>query len=498
MDGKQKIYHGHNKDMKQNRVINTTKGKNSKDSEQKLKSEFQDEKAILQNVIKANFDEELYYKWINLLDITDITKNEVSFSAPSKFVRDWVTREFIENKKSSNNLLKAIKKYSNSIKRVAVVSDSESDVPQRTITKKKSKLVSLSKHDNVFSFGTELNQKFNFDNFVSAKYNRFALKMAKIAAGVDNSQLDLFDDAIPLFIHGGVGMGKTHLAQAIAWHIKGTDANKKVVYLSAEKFMFHFVKSVRSNDMMNFKEQFRSVDVLIIDDVQFIAGKKSTQEEFMHSFNHLVENNKQVILVCDRSPSDLESIDEKLKSRISGGMILNFKKPDFNDRINLLKEKAKMMNLDIEENILEAMANKLKLSIRDLDGALRKIAARSILEEEEVTQDMADTIIKEYDNNESLDVSTKSIKKVVANHFNVKTALLSQSNRMKDVARARQVAMYLSKAMTNLSYPKIGKDFNKNHATVLYAVKAIEKEMANDSNFSNLVEKLKIQITGTL
>ena len=454
-----------------------------------------DQKAVLINVVKSDFDEDIFTKWIEPLEITSISKSEVTFLAPSKFVRDWVLREFVEGAKGSNNLLKSAKKFNKSIKKINLISKIQSDSPKVGIAKGENTLVSLSKHDNVFSFGTDLNQKYNFDNFVSAKYNRFALKMARIAAGVDNSQLELFDEAIPLFIHGSVGMGKTHLAQAIAWHIKGADKSKKVVYLSAEKFMFNFVKSVRSNDMINFKEQFRSVDVLIIDDVQFIAGKKSTQEEFMHSFNHLVENNKQVILVCDRSPSDLESIDEKLKSRISGGMIINFKKPDFDDRLELLKEKAKMMNLEIDNGMLELMASKLKLSIRDLDGAIRKIAANSILEEEQISKEMIDNILQEYNNCSQGNISVKSIKKVISTYFSIKVSLFSEANRSKDVAKARQIAMYFSKTLTSLSLPKIGKEFNKNHATVLYAVKAIEKEMEKDASFSNLIEKLRLQIS---
>ncbi len=460
-----------------------------------IKESFLNQKAVLLSTIKADFDEDIFSKWIEPLEITDISKSEVTFLAPSKFVRDWALREFVEGAKAENNLLKSAKKFNPAIKKVNIISKIDSDSPKVGIAKTESKLVNLSKHDNVFSFGTELNQKYNFENFVSAKYNRFALKMAKIAAGVDNNQLELFDEAIPLFIHGSVGMGKTHLAQAIAWHIKSADKSKKVVYLSAEKFMFHFVKSVRSNDMMNFKEQFRSVDVLIIDDVQFIAGKKSTQEEFMHSFNHLVENNKQVILVCDRSPSDLESIDEKLKSRISGGMIINFKKPDFNDRFDLLKEKAKMMNLEIKNEMLELMASKLKLSIRDLDGAIRKIAANSILEEEQISREMIDNILAEYNNSCDGNISIKLIKKVICTYFNMKPILLSQANRSKDVAKARQIAMYFSKTLTSLSLPKIGKEFNKNHATVIYAVKSIEKEMEKDASFSNLIEKLRLQIS---
>lgn len=452
-----------------------------------------EQKSIILNLIKSDFAEDVFEKWIKPLQISCVTKSEITFSAPSKFVRDWVLREFVENRSSKNNLLKTVKKYSQDIKKVSVVAQ---EVTVKTAPKNKigANLVNLSKHDNVFSFGTDLNQKYTFDNFVSAKYNRFALKMARIAAGVENSQLDLFDEAIPLFIHGGVGMGKTHLAQAIAWHIKNSDNSKKVVYLSAEKFMFHFVKSIRENSMMSFKEQFRSVDVLIIDDVQFIAGKKTTQEEFMHSFNHLVENNKQVILVCDRSPSDLESIDEKLKSRIAGGMIINFKKPDFDDRLELLKQKAQILNIEIENNIIELIASKLKLSIRDLDGAIRKLAVNQILEEEKITINMAQNVINEYDNSSNLEVDVKKIKKLISTQFNIKITLLSEANRSKDVAHARQVAMYLSKTLTDLSLPKIGREFKKNHATVIYAIKSIEKMIEKDDAFANRIESLKIQL----
>ncbi len=452
-----------------------------------------EQKSIILNLIKSDFAEDVFEKWIAPLQICAITKSEITFNAPSKFVRDWVLREFVENKSNKNNLLKTAKKYSKSIKKISVIAQ-EAAIKAKPENKKSANLVNLSKHDNVFSFGTDLNQKYTFDNFVSAKYNRFALKMARIAAGVENSQLDLFDEAIPLFIHGGVGMGKTHLAQAIAWHIKNSDNSKKVVYLSAEKFMFHFVKSVRDNNMMSFKEQFRSVDVLIIDDVQFIAGKKTTQEEFMHSFNHLVENNKQVILVCDRSPSDLESIDEKLKSRIAGGMIINFKKPDFNDRLELLKQKAQLLNIEIENNILELIASKLKLSIRDLDGAIRKLAANQILEEEKITVNMAQNVINEYDNSSNLEVDVKKIKKLIAAQFNIKISLLSEANRSKDVAHARQVAMYLAKTLTDLSLPKIGQEFKKNHATVIYAIKSVEKMIEQDDAFADKIESLKLQL----
>lgn len=439
--------------------------------------------------LQKKLDEQDYNKWFSSVELSELTNSELILKAPSKFVRDWIMREFIENKKSSQNIEKIAKNINKNIKKVTIISPSQETKASFNSYKKsqdsEEKIVNLSKYNNVFAYGTELNQKFTFENFVSADYNKFALSMAKIAAKIEQSQLDLFEDNIPLFIHGGVGMGKTHLAQAVAWKIKEENDSKKVVYLSAEKFMYHFVQSVRNNNMMDFKEQFRSVDVLIIDDVQFIAGKKSTQEEFMHSFNHLVENNKQVILVCDRSPSDLEKIDEKLKSRISGGMIINFKNTNFSDRFEILKAKAKLNNEEIDDKILELMASKIKSSVRDLDGAIRKLIANKIFGGEEITLDSAKAIISEYvDVNKISKISIKKIQKIVADFYGVKTSALKDSNRQKNVAKARQIAMFLAKELTNESLAKIGAEFNKNHATVIYAIKSIEKSITQNIEFS--------------
>jgi len=450
----------------------------------------------LSPLLKENYGDEIYEKWFLGLEIKSVSASELVFCAPSKFVRDWVIREFLENKKAAKELLKIVNQVSASIKKISVISASKkAEAVFSRSGSKEEKVVNLSKYDNIFAFGTELNPKFVFSNFVSAKYNKFALTMAKIAAKIEQSQMDLFEDNIPLFIHGGVGMGKTHLAQAIAWKIKEENDKKKVVYLSAEKFMFHFVQSVRSNSMMDFKEQFRSVDVLIIDDVQFIAGKKSTQEEFMHSFNHLIETNKQVILVCDRGPHDLESIDEKLKSRISGGMIVNFKNPDFCDRLEILKEKSKSNGENIDDKILEFMASKIKGSIRDLDGAMRKLLANKHFGNEDISLESAKTVVGEYVNlTKGGDLSIKKIQKAVADYYGVKTSLLKDANRQKEVAKARQVAMFLAKNLTSESLPKIGAEFNKNHATVIYAVKSIQDLINCDAAFAKEIKAIEDKI----
>jgi len=437
----------------------------------------------------ANFGEEVFAKWFSSLTLFSCNGSEIILSAPSKFMRDWIIREFIENKKSAINLTKIAAGIDSKIKKVSVISleaASHKALPVQT----SSKVVSISKHDNVFAFGSELNPKYTFANFISCKYNKLAVAMAKIAAGLNKDQTNLFDDAIPLYIHGGIGMGKTHLAQAIAWQIKEENKAKKVVYLSAEKFMFHFVQAVRSNETMDFKKQFRSIDVLIIDDIQFIAGKQGTQEEFLQTFNSLVENNKQVILVCDRLPSDLEAIDEKLKSRISGGMVVNFKNPDFSDRLEILKAKTAASNDKIDDKILEFLASKVSSSVRDLDGALRKLMINKIFANEDICIESARNIANDYTKvSANNSISIDKIQKVVAAHYEIKVANLLSSSRARNIAHPRQIAMYLAKILTNESLPKIGREFgNKNHATVIYSVKMVQEMINSDGSLAREIK----------
>lgn len=446
------------------------------------------------------YGEETYNKWLCELKLFADNGAEVILAAPSKFMRDWVIREFVDNKKISHNLTKIANEIDQKVKKLNIISlNLEEKAKKSELTQDVSaKVVNISKHDNVFAFGSELNPKYTFANFVSTKYNKLAVAMAKIAAGhkngSENAQNSLFSDKIPLYIHGGIGMGKTHLAQAIAWQIKEEDKSKKVVYLSAEKFMFHFVQAVRSNDTMNFKEKFRSIDVLIIDDVQFIAGKQGTQEEFMHTFNSLVENNKQVVLVCDREPSALESIDEKLKSRISGAMILNFKNPDFSDRLEILKAKASLNNEEVDEKVIEFLASKINTNVRDLDGALRKLIANKIFIGEEITLESAKNIALSYVKTNSNEISIEKIQKAVASHYEIKVASLASNVKTRQIARARQIGMYFSKVLTNNSLPKIGMEFGKNHATVIYAVKEIQKMIEADASFARELKILEEKI----
>lgn len=447
-------------------------------------------------ICQNEFGAEIFSKWLAGLTLFSQSSNELILSAPSKFVRDWVIREFIEVRAGSKNLRSLAQKISPSLKKVRIICSVKTLAEESPITSvAEQKVVNLSKYDNVFTLGTELNSRFTFKNFVSAKYNKLAVSMAKIASGID-AQIDLFDDKIPLFIHGNVGLGKTHLAQAIAWQIKDFDNSKKVVYLSAEKFMYHFVQSIRNNDVMSFKEKMRSIDVLIVDDVQFIAGKESTQQEFMNCFNSLVEDNKQVVLVCDRCPSDLENIDAKLKSRISGGMIVNFKTPDYQDRVTILKAKAAMHNQEICENVISFIAEKITTSVRDLEGALKKLIAEKVLDDREINLENAKIILADYvRTSKSQAPSVEKIQKIVANFYGLKISDLISKNRSRAIARPRQIAMYLTKHLTLDSLPKIGKNFGgKNHATVIHSVKTITELMNADKNILQDVKTLEEKI----
>jgi chromosomal replication initiator protein len=451
------------------------------------------------NKCKSEFGEENFTKWLSKLDIHLLGCSELVLSAQSKFLRDWVTREFLTSKKS--NLQKIAESVDGKIKKVSIIyiqrnEDSLGQVAlqdDRQFANNPQPVVNLSKYDNVFAFGTDLNPKFTFETFVSAKYNKLALSMAKIAAGFDN-QMKLFDDAIPLYIHGGIGLGKTHLAQAIAWHIKENNHKKKVVYLSAEKFMYHFVQSLRSNDIMAFKEKFRSIDVLIIDDIQFIAGKQGTQEEFMHSFNNLVDSNKQVVLVCDRSPSDLTAVDEKLKSRISGGMIVNFKNPNYEDRLEVIRYKASALSEKIDPKILEFFATKITTNIRDLDGALKKLIANKIFINEEISMEGAKIIALDYCSSKKPN-SIEKIQKIIAGHFEIKISQMLSNSRTNNISHPRQIAMYFSKMMTSENLQSIAREFgNKNHATVIYAIKSINKQIQSDLEFLKMIKNLEEKI----
>ena len=448
--------------------------------------------------LKQSFSENIYNQWLSKINLHSFSEHEIILFAPSKFLRDWIRREYIENNSSQSTNIREIclKLYPN-LKRISIIHIEPEISTEKQIIKNESQgnVVSLSKHDNVFSFGIELNPRFTFENFIVGSCNKLATSIAKVICKIDES---LFNqrDVNPLFLYGGVGLGKTHLAQAIAWHIKENDKSSKVVYISAERFMYQFVKSLRSQNILDFKEQFRSIDILIIDDLQFISGKDGTQEELFNTLNNLIENNKKIILVCDKSPGDLNDISAKLKSKIASGFIADFKCPNYETRLEILKSKSSQFDFEIKNEILELIAGKINSNIRDLEGALKKITANYIFTGEEITIKNTKELLKDLFRTNHNETTIEKIQKIVAVNFEIKISDLKSNSRLRQFARPRQIAMYLSKNLTDKNLPEIGREFGgKNHATVIHAIKKVEELMENDAKFSVTLKNLEEKIS---
>ncbi|MEC7210831.1 MAG: chromosomal replication initiator protein DnaA, partial [Pseudomonadota bacterium] len=336
------------------------------------------------------------------------------------------------------------------------------------------------------ALGAGLDPRYTFSNFVVGKPNELAFAVARRTA---ESATVAFN---PLFLYGGVGLGKTHLMHAIAWHIREQDPSRHVVYLSAEKFMYRFVQALRFRDTMSFKEQFRSVDVLMIDDVQFISGKDSTQEEFFHTFNALVEDGRQVIISADKSPTDLEGMEERLRSRLGWGMVADIHPADYELRLGILQAKAERARLAVPDKVLEFLAHRISSNVRELEGALTRIAAHASLVGREVTIDSAAELLADLLRASSRQISIDEIQKQVAAHYDVRVAEMFSARRARNIARPRQVAMYLAKTLTSLSYPDIGRRFGgRDHTTVMHAVRSIEGLINTDNGISEDVQLLR-------
>jgi chromosomal replication initiator protein len=331
-----------------------------------------------------------------------------------------------------------------------------------------------------------LDKRFIFKNFIVGRTNELAHAAARRAAESDSVQFN------PLFLFGGVGLGKTHLMHAIAWHITSQNPERRVLYMSAEKFMYQFVRALRFRTTMDFKEQFRSVDVLMIDDIQFICGKDSTQEEFFHTFNALVDQNRQIVVSADKSPSDLEGMEERLRSRLGCGLVADIHPTDYELRLGILRNKAERLGAKLPDKVIEFLAHKINSNVRELEGALNRIVAQSTLVGDTITLEATQEILRDLLRANDRQVTIEEIQKRVAEHFNVRLVDMHSARRARAVARPRQVAMYLSKQLTARSLPEIGRKFGgRDHTTVMHAVKKIEELRTADSSFHEDVELLR-------
>ncbi len=334
--------------------------------------------------------------------------------------------------------------------------------------------------------GAQLDPRFTFDNFVVGKPNELAFAAARRVAESDDVTFN------PLFLYGGVGLGKTHLMNAIAWEIRVRFPNRRVVYLSAEKFMYQFIRALRFKNTVDFKDQFRNVDVLMIDDVQFIGGKDSTQEEFFHTFNALVDQNRQVVISADKSPNDLEGMEERLRSRLGWGLVADIHPTTYELRLGILQSKAEKLGVEVPVKVLEFLAHKIASNVRELEGAMNRIVAHSTLVGREISMETTREVLHDLLRAHDRRLTIEDIQRQVATHFQVRVADMHSPRRSRSVARPRQVAMYLAKALTTHSLPEIGRAFGgRDHTTVLHAVRKVDALKSEDRQFDEDVEMLK-------
>jgi chromosomal replication initiator protein len=424
--------------------------------------------------------------WIKPLRVSRLEDGTLTLETDSTLTRERVNSQYADRLRViSAAEFKALASGVTHIEvRIAKALPQRADRPHRMSEAKQSE--SGRSLEKPYDLSAGLDPKYTFANFVVGKPNELAFAVARRTAETEKVAFN------PLFLYGGVGLGKTHLMHAIAWHIRQQNPARKVMYLSAEKFMNRFVQALRFRDTMSFKEQFRSVDVLMIDDVQFISGKESTQEEFFHTFNALVEDGRQVIVSADKSPTDLEGMEERLRSRLGWGMVADIHPADYELRLGILQAKAEQAQIDVSDKVLEFMAHRIVSNVRELEGALNRILAHAMLIGREITIDSTADLLADLLRASSRQISVDTIQKRVAAHYGVRVSEMFSARRARNIARPRQIAMYLAKNLTSLSYPEIGRQFGgRDHTTVMHAVKTIESLTKSDAQLCEDVELIK-------
>ncbi len=434
--------------------------------------------------LRHDIGDAAWRNWIKPLRVSRLQDGTLTLEAVSTLARDRVSSQYADR-------LRVISAAEyGSVKQVEVKLAAPASI-ENNCRRSEWKVEGASSHKTPESQVADdliagLDPRYTFANFVVGKPNELAFAVARRTA---ESQRVSFN---PLFLYGGVGLGKTHLMHAIAWQIREQSPGRKVMYLSAEKFMYRFVRALRFRDTMSFKEQFRSVDVLMIDDVQFISGKESTQDEFFHTFNALVEGGRQVIVSADKSPTDLEGMEERLRSRLGWGMVADIHPADYELRLGILQAKAERMQVRIPDKVLEFLAHRIASNVRELEGALNRIAAHAMLIGREITIESAADLLSDLLRASSRQISIDAIQNRVASHYGVRVAEMFSPRRARNIARPRQVAMFLAKNLTSLSYPEIGRQFGgRDHTTVMHAVRTIEGLVSSDNAVAEDVQLLK-------
>ncbi len=441
--------------------------------------------------IRNKLGNNIYESWIKKLKLSEELEHYIVLSAPTRFIRDWVVSRYLDQ------IIDIVKNYKPNTSRIDFIIENVSINKTKTlvldqIDDKKNNLnsnVTFISESHLSYNRIDLNK--NFENFVVGPSNNLAYEASKKVC----ERISYYN---PLFLYGGIGMGKTHLLNAIGLKLK---ENLKVMFISAERFMYQFIKSIKSNEMVKFKEFFRNTDVFIIDDIQFVSGKEAMQEEFFHTFNALIDRGSQIILSSDRSPAKLTKIQERIRSRLSGGLVVDILESDKILRLNILKSKLKDIKLSFsdiiepDDNILNFLSTEISISNRELIGALNRIISFSRIYNKLPNLSEIKIILKDLLNITENRVSLEKIQTIVCNNYKISKNEMLSPRRSRYLVRPRQIAMYLSKILTSKSLPDIGREFaNRDHTTVIHSIKMIEKLKLVDDNLKNNLEKLKNDI----
>ena len=442
---------------------------------------------LVQNEMKNKFGSEIYDSWLKKIDLVDELKNYVLISVSTRFIRDWITSRYLDQ------ILQIIRSFRKDVSRIEFIISENSKVKINTEIKQDitsdNKKVSFIK-DSYLQYN-RIDPNKNFENFLLGKSNKLAFEAAKKVS----EQIAHYN---PLYIYGGVGMGKTHLLNAIGLSLK---EKNKVMFISAERFMYQFVKSIKSNDMVKFKEYFRNTDIFLIDDIQFMNGKEAMQEEFFHTFNVLLEKGSQIIVSADRPPSKLTRIQERIKSRFSGGLVVDIQNADFDLRYNIINSKNSdlqihdLNNIKINDEVIKFISKEVNTSIRELVGAFNRIVSFSRIYGKTPSMSEVKVILKDLLNLTENKVEIDNIQTIVCKYFKISKNEMLSPRRSRYLVRPRQTAIYLAKILTSKSLPEIGRSFaNRDHTTVIHSVKTIEKLRKEDNELNLSIDSLKNKI----
>ena len=446
---------------------------------------------IVQNVMKDKFGSDIFDSWLKKIELIEEYKNYVLISVSTRFIRDWITSRYLDQ------ILQIVKSFKKGIIRIEFLVDDNKNLANKNNSQDKQNLNNTEINNNIsflknsYLQYNRIDPNKNFNNFITGQSNKLAFEASKKVS----QEIAHYN---PLYLYGGVGMGKTHLLNAIGLELK--DKNK-VMFISAERFMYQFVKSIKSNDMVKFKEYFRNTDILLIDDIQFMNGKEAMQEEFFHTFNALFDKGSQIIVSADRPPNKLSRIQDRIKSRFSGGLVVDIQNPDYELRSKIIKSKTEELKLfysnqvHINEEIQKFISTEVRTSIRELVGALNRIVSFSRIYNKIPNLSEVRVILKDLLNLSENKVTIDTIQTIVCKFFKISKNEMLSPRRSRYLVRPRQTAIYLAKMLTSKSLPEIGRAFsNRDHTTVIHSVKTIEKLKKEDNELNINIDSLKNKI----